>query len=88
MALNEAHVILRDGTPALIRRLVSEDAALYPDFLSEVTRADLRLRFFASLREVSPALLDRLIHYDPGPRHGVYLYRAEKRKNAGRGSPA
>jgi RimJ/RimL family protein N-acetyltransferase len=65
MALNEAHVILRDGTPALIRRLVSEDAALYPDFLSEVTRADLRLRFFASLREVSPALLDRLIHYDP-----------------------
>jgi GNAT superfamily N-acetyltransferase len=65
MALNEAHVILRDGTPALIRRLVSEDAALYPDFLGEVTRADLRLRFFASLREVSPALLDRLIHYDP-----------------------
>jgi acetyltransferase len=65
MALNEAHVILRDGTPALIRRLVGEDAALYPDFLGEVTRADLRLRFFASLREVSPALLDRLIHYDP-----------------------
>ncbi len=65
MALNEAHVTLRDGTPALIRRLVAADAALYPDFLSEVTRADLRLRFFASLREVSPALLDRLIHYDP-----------------------
>jgi RimJ/RimL family protein N-acetyltransferase len=65
MALNEAHITLRDGTPALIRRLVAEDAALYPDFLSEVTRADLRLRFFASLREVSPALLDRLIHYDP-----------------------
>jgi RimJ/RimL family protein N-acetyltransferase len=65
MALNEAHVTLRDETPALIRRLVAEDAALYPDFLSEVTAADLRLRFFASLREVSPALLDRLIHYDP-----------------------
>jgi len=65
MALDEAHVTLRDGTPVLIRRLMPEDAALYPDFLSEVTRADLRLRFFASLREVSPALLDRLIHYDP-----------------------
>jgi len=65
MALNEAHVILRDGTPALIRRLEPADAALYPDFLSEVTAADLRLRFFASLREVSPTLLDRLIHYDP-----------------------
>jgi RimJ/RimL family protein N-acetyltransferase len=65
MASNEAHVILRDGTPALIRRLEPADAALYPDFLSEVTAADLRLRFFASLREVSPTLLDRLIHYDP-----------------------
>jgi acetyltransferase len=65
MALNEAHVTLRDGTPALIRRLTAEDAALYPDFLGEVTTADLRLRFFASLREVNPALLDRLIHYDP-----------------------
>jgi len=65
MALNEAHVTLRDGTPVLIRRLLADDAALYPDFLGDVTKADLRLRFFASLREVSPVLLDRLIHYDP-----------------------
>ena len=28
IALNEAHLTLRDGTPVLIRRLVAEDAAL------------------------------------------------------------
>jgi len=38
---------------------------LYPDFLSEVTHDDLRLRFFSVMREVSPEVLDKLIHYDP-----------------------
>jgi RimJ/RimL family protein N-acetyltransferase len=65
MALNEPHLVLRDGTPVVIRRLVPEDAALYPDFLSDVTMEDRRLRFFAPMREVSHALLDKLIHYDP-----------------------
>jgi hypothetical protein len=45
-ALNEAHLTPRDGTPVLIRRLMGEDAALYSDFLSDVTAQDLRLRFF------------------------------------------
>jgi hypothetical protein len=65
IALNEPHLTLRDGTPVLIRRLVANDAALYSDFLSDVKAADLRLRFFASMREVSHALLDKLLHYDP-----------------------
>ena len=65
IALNEAHLTLRDGTPVLIRRLVAEDAALYPDFLSDVTAEDLRLRFFGPMREVSHELLDKLIRYDP-----------------------
>jgi RimJ/RimL family protein N-acetyltransferase len=64
-ALNEPRLILRDGTPVLVRRLMAEDASLYPDFLSEVTAADLRLRFFGPMREVSHELLDKLIHYDP-----------------------
>ena len=29
-----------------------------------MTRDDLRLRFFAAMREVSPELIDKLIHYD------------------------
>jgi RimJ/RimL family protein N-acetyltransferase len=65
MTLNEPHLILSDKTPVVIRRLVPEDAALYPDFLSEVTVEDLRLRFFASMREVNQELLDKLINYDP-----------------------
>jgi hypothetical protein len=64
-ALKEAHLTLRDGTPVLIRRLMAEDAALYPDFLSNVTAEDRRLRFFGPIREVSHELLDKLIHYDP-----------------------
>jgi acetyltransferase len=62
--LNEAHLTLRDGTPVLIRRLVAEDAALYPNFLSNVTAEDLPLRFFGPMREVSHELLD-IIHYNP-----------------------
>jgi len=65
MTFNEPHLVLRDGTPVLIRRLEAQDAALYPDFLSDVTPEDLRLRFFAPLREVNHALIDKLIHYDP-----------------------
>jgi RimJ/RimL family protein N-acetyltransferase len=65
IVLNGSHLTLQDGTPILIRRLAAEDAALYPDFLNDVTAEDLRLRFFAAMREVSHELLDKLIHYDP-----------------------
>jgi hypothetical protein len=63
--LSERHVLLRDGTPVLIRRLMAEDAVLYHDFLSDVTPEDLRLRFFASMHAVSENLIDKLLHYDP-----------------------
>jgi acetyltransferase len=63
--LLERHVVLRDGTPVLLRPLTPEDAALYPDFLKDVSSQDLRLRFFAAMRAVSPELIDKLIHYDP-----------------------
>jgi RimJ/RimL family protein N-acetyltransferase len=61
----ERHVTLRTGEKVLIRPLKVADAELYPDFLSDVTAEDLRLRFFAAMREVSPELIDKLIHYDP-----------------------
>ena len=48
----------------LLRPLQAEDAALYPDFLAEVTSDDLRLRFFAPMRQLSPVMIDKLVHYD------------------------
>ena len=63
----KAHVLgnLLDGERVLLRPLKAEDAALYPDFLKEVTVDDLRLRFFAAMREVAPEMIDKLVHYDP-----------------------
>lgn len=61
----ERHITLRDGEKVLIRPLKPEDAALYPDFLAEVSADDLRLRFFVPMREVSHDLIDKLVHYDP-----------------------
>ena len=61
----ERQVVLRDGSPVLFRALKPEDAALYPNFLKEVTADDLRLRFFATMRGVSNELIDKLTHYDP-----------------------
>ncbi len=59
------HATLLDGEKVLIRPLEPDDAALYPGFLSDVTAEDLRLRFFAPMKEIAPELLDKLIHYDP-----------------------
>jgi acetyltransferase len=61
---SESHIVLHTGERVLLRPLRATDAALYPDFLSDVTYQDLHLRFFAAMREVSPALIDKLVHYD------------------------
>ena len=39
--------------------------ALERDGYMVVTPDDLRLRYFAAMREVSPELIDKLVHYDP-----------------------
>jgi RimJ/RimL family protein N-acetyltransferase len=61
----EHRVTLLDGEKVLIRPLKPDDAALYPDYLAEVTADDLRMRFFLPMREVRPELIDKLIHYNP-----------------------
>ena len=61
----ERHITLRDGEKVFVRPLKPDDARLYPDYLANVTPEDLRLRFFAPMRQVRPDLLDKLIHYDP-----------------------
>jgi acetyltransferase len=62
--LTEFHETLRSGERVLIRPLTPDDAALYPDFLSEVTGEDLRLRVFAALAHVTPEMIERLTHLD------------------------
>ncbi|MGA8611977.1 MAG: GNAT family N-acetyltransferase [Xanthobacteraceae bacterium] len=82
MVFNEPN-FLRDGTPVLIRQLEAQDAGLYPDFLSDVTAEDLRLRFFAPMREVNHALLDKLIHYDPARAMAFIAVDEQSRKMLG-----
>jgi acetyltransferase len=77
--LHESHVTLLDGTPVIIRPLKVADAALYPDFLREVTADDLRLRFFAPMREVSEKVIDKLIHYDP--KHAMAFIAIEEKSS-------
>lgn len=61
----ERHVTLLTGEKVHIRPLKVADATLYPDFLADVTPEDLRLRFFAAMRELAPEMIDKLVHYDP-----------------------
>jgi RimJ/RimL family protein N-acetyltransferase len=60
----ERHDVLRDGTKVFVRPLKPDDANLYPEFLSDVTAEDLRLRFFAPIKELSPEFIGRLTHLD------------------------
>ena len=63
-SLSELHEMIRGGERVLIRRARSEDTALYPDFLRDVSADDLRLRFFGRIAELSAAEVDKLTHLD------------------------
>jgi RimJ/RimL family protein N-acetyltransferase len=58
--LSGLHETIRSGERVLIRRARSEDMALYPDFLHNVSAEDLRLRFFGCITELSAAEIDKL----------------------------
>lgn len=60
----ERSVQLRDGTPLVIRPVRPEDEPLYPPFLRQVTPEDLRLRFFAPVKEFSHAFIARFTQID------------------------
>jgi hypothetical protein len=49
----EQHQATRGGEHIVIRRAEPADKALYPDFLRDVSAADLQLRFFAHVGELS-----------------------------------
>jgi len=60
----ERSVTLRDGRAVLIRPIRPEDEALYGPFFKKVTDSDLRLRFFAPVREFSHTFVARFTQLD------------------------
>jgi len=60
----ERHVRLLDGTAVLLRPVRPEDERLYLPFLAAVTQDDLRLRFFAPLKEFSHSFIARFTQID------------------------
>ncbi len=60
----ERHLTLRDGTSLLARPVRPEDEPLYVPFLAGVTQQDLRLRFFAPVKEFSHAFIARFTQID------------------------
>lgn len=60
----ERHTTLRDGTAVRVRPIRPEDEALYGPFLAAVTDQDLRLRFFAPVKDFSHAFVARFTQLD------------------------
>ena len=60
----ERHVQLKDGSKLLIRPVRPEDEPLYPPFLQQVTQDDLRLRFFAPVKDFSHRFIARFTQID------------------------
>jgi acetyltransferase len=60
----ERHLALKDGTTILVRPVRPQDEHLYPPFLAQVTPRDLRLRFFAPVKEFSHAFIARFTQLD------------------------
>ena len=58
------HDVLPDGTRVLMRALRPEDSALYPDFVTHVTREDARLRFFSAVSGLSEERIAELTRLD------------------------
>jgi RimJ/RimL family protein N-acetyltransferase len=58
------HDVLPDGTRVLMRALRPEDASYYREFVEHVTPDDMRLRFFAAIKELSEHRISELTHLD------------------------
>jgi acetyltransferase len=60
----ERRATLRDGTGILVRPVRPEDEPLYGPFFAAVTPQDLRLRFFAPVKEFGHAFIARFTQVD------------------------
>jgi acetyltransferase len=60
----EQHTTLKAGAAIHVRPVRPEDESLYPPFLSRVSQDDLRLRFFAPVKEFGHAFIARFTQLD------------------------
>jgi acetyltransferase len=60
----ERYTALRDGTKIFVRPVRPEDEPLYGPFFAAVTQEDLRLRFFAPVRDFSHIFVARFTQID------------------------
>jgi acetyltransferase len=60
----ERHITLREGRKVFIRPVRPEDEPLYPPFLAGVAQEDLRLRFFAPVKDFSHTFIARFTQLD------------------------
>ena len=60
----ERHIALPDGRAVFVRPLRPEDEPLYGSFFAAVTADDIRLRFFAPVKEFGHAFLVRFTQID------------------------
>ncbi len=60
----ERQAVLKDGTAILVRPVRPEDEPLYGPFFAAVTAHDLRLRFFAPIKEFGHSFVARLTQID------------------------
>ena len=60
----EGEIVLPNGDPCRVRPIRPEDAGIYGIFLHRVTHDDLRKRFFASIGDITTALVSRMTQID------------------------
>jgi acetyltransferase len=60
----ERNLKLADGMKVFVRPVRPEDEMLFPPFLTRVTAEDLRMRFFAPIKDFSHAFIARLTQLD------------------------
>ena len=60
----ERRFVLDNNLRAFVRPLKSDDDRLIRDMFTHMSKSDLRLRFFAAIKEISPKLMRRLTQMD------------------------
>lgn len=72
-------ISLPDGQQVRLRPLRPDDAAALQEGVRRyMSPEDLRLRFLAPVKELAPALLDRLTHPDPDREIALVVERVER----------